>query len=183
MLKWNMHLKIFPRSLSRPFIFATNFIELLQKSQNLSTLSETNRNCFEKWLDEIKKFQEDVKEIQNEAEEIGQHLEYSTDTVNISMNQNNIYISFIHNYRFVKIRYWNFSRFWPPYFCLLQYSRLDQLLKRTEIEKSIFGMNIGGMTANNPSWTEFLKITIPGTIGSCTVILCVVALAHRRDRH
>lgn len=32
-------------------------------------------------------------------------------------------------------------------------------------------MNVDGMSAKNPSWTVFVMVTVPGTIGSVILIL------------
>jgi len=37
--------------------------------------------------------------------------------------------------------------------------------------QSLFGMNVGGMTADNPSWGVFAKATVPGTSVSCLLVL------------
>ena len=38
--------------------------------------------------------------------------------------------------------------------------------------KGVFGMNIGGMTADNPSWGLFFTVTIPGTAITVLLLLC-----------
>jgi hypothetical protein len=40
------------------------------------------------------------------------------------------------------------------------------------ILKGVFGMNIGGMTANNPSWNTFIIVSVPGTVVAIVVVLC-----------
>jgi hypothetical protein len=44
-------------------------------------------------------------------------------------------------------------------------------------------MNIGGMSAHNPSWKEFLKVAVSGTFGSYAVIWCLMAGIHIKNRH
>jgi hypothetical protein len=47
--------------------------------------------------------------------------------------------------------------------------------------QSIFGMNVGGMGAENPSWALFFQITIPGTFGSMIILLALKWLWSNRS--